>query len=89
MKEIANIPLTPLGDVICCINQLEHLKKIYAPCRVTVFAIPLIAELMKNSVWVDEVIVLNGGDGLPSARRVQSWHHMLFPPQAKVCRLFE
>ena len=61
MKEIAYIPLTPLGDVICCINQLEHLKKIYAPCRVTVFAIPLIAKLMKNSVWVDEVIVLNGG----------------------------
>ena len=61
MKEIAYIPLTPLGDVICCINQLEHLKKIYAPCRITVFAIPLIADLMRNSVWVDEVIVLKGG----------------------------
>ena len=61
MKEIAYIPLTPLGDVICCINQVEHLKKLYAPCRITVFAIPLIAELMKNSVWVDEVVVLKGG----------------------------
>ena len=61
VKEIAYIPLTPLGDVICCINQLEHLKKIYAPCRITVFAIPLIADLMKNSVWVDEVVVLKGG----------------------------
>lgn len=61
MKNIAYIPLTPLGDVICCINQIEHLKKIYAPCRITVFAIPLIAELLKNSVWVDEVVVLKGG----------------------------
>ena len=61
MKEIAYIPLTPLGDVICCFNQLEHLKKFYTPCRITVFAIPLIAELMKNSVWVDEVITLKGG----------------------------
>ena len=60
MKEIAYIPLTPLGDVICCINQLEHLKKIYAPCRITVFAIPLIADLLKNSVWVDRVMVLKG-----------------------------
>ena len=61
MKGIAYIPLTPLGDVICCMNQLEHLKKLYAPCRITVFAIPLIAELMKNSAWVDEVVVLKGG----------------------------
>jgi len=61
MKEIAYIPLTPLGDVICCINQLEHLKKFYAPCRITVFAIPLISDLLKNSAWVDEVITLNGG----------------------------
>ena len=60
MNEIAYIPLTPLGDVVCCMNQLEHLKKIYAPCRITVFAIPLIAELLKNSIWVDEVIILNG-----------------------------
>ncbi|MBQ9336592.1 MAG: glycosyltransferase family 9 protein [Lentisphaeria bacterium] len=61
VREIAYIALTPLGDVICCMNQLEHLKKIYAPCRITVFAIPLIAELMKNSAWVDEVAVLKGG----------------------------
>ncbi len=61
MKEIAYISLTPLGDVICCMNQLEHLKKLYAPCRITVFAIPLIAELMKNSAWVDEVVTLKGG----------------------------
>ena len=60
MKEIAYISLTPLGDVICCMNQLEHLKQIYAPCRITVFAIPLIAELMKNSAWADEVITLKG-----------------------------
>ena len=60
MKEIAYISLTPLGDVICCMNQLEHLKKLYAPCRITVFAIPLIAELMKNSAWVDEVVALKG-----------------------------
>ena len=60
MKEIAYISLCPLGDVVCCMNQLEHLKKIYAPCRITVFAIPLIAELMKNSVWVDEVVALKG-----------------------------
>ncbi len=59
--EIAYIPLTPLGDVICCMNQLEHLKKIYTPCRITVFAIPLIAELLGNSVWVDEAVVLKGG----------------------------
>ena len=61
MKEIAYIPLTPLGDVLCCINQLEHLKKIYAPCRITVFAIPLIAAMLKNCAWVDEVAVINGG----------------------------
>ena len=61
MKEIAYIPLTPLGDVMCCINQLEHLKKLYAPCRITVFAIPLIADLMRNSVWVDKVVILKGG----------------------------
>ena len=60
MKEIAYISLTPLGDVMCCINHLEHLKKLYAPCRITVFAIPLIADLMRNSVWVDEVIQLKG-----------------------------
>ena len=60
MNEIAYISLCPLGDVVCCMNQLEHLKKIYAPCRITVFAIPLIAELMKNSVWVDEVVALKG-----------------------------
>ena len=59
--EIAYIALTPLGDVICCMNQLEHLKKLYAPCRITVFAIPLIAELMKNSAWADEVVTLKGG----------------------------
>ena len=61
MKEIAYIPLTPLGDVLCCINQLEHLKKIYAPCRITVFAIPLIAAMLKNCAWVDEAVVINGG----------------------------
>lgn len=61
MKKIAYISLTTLGDVICCMNQLEHLKKIYAPCRITVFAIQLIAELMKNSARVDDVVVLNGG----------------------------
>ncbi|MBR4664460.1 MAG: glycosyltransferase family 9 protein, partial [Lentisphaeria bacterium] len=61
VREIAYIALTPLGDVICCMNQLEHLKKLYAPCRITVFAIPLIAELMKNSAWADEVVTLKGG----------------------------
>ena len=60
MKEIAYISLCPLGDVICCINQLEHIKKIYDPCRITVFSIPLVADLLKNTVWVDEAVVLNG-----------------------------
>jgi len=61
LKKIAYISLTPLGDVICCINQLEHLKKIYAPCRITVFAIPLIAEFLSVFWhWVDHVITIKG-----------------------------
>ena len=40
MKEIAYIALTPLGDVICCMNQLEHLKKtLYAPYEKTRHAV--------------------------------------------------
>ncbi len=60
MMRVAYIPLCPLGDVICCMNQLERIKALYAPCHLTVFAIPLIAELLRNYRCVDEVVVLKG-----------------------------
>lgn len=60
MKRIAYIPLLPLGDVICCINQIDGLKQLYAPCEITVFAIPLIAELLGNYRLVDHVVIVDG-----------------------------
>ncbi len=60
MKQIAYIPLLPLGDVVCCINQIDELKRLYAPCEITVFAIPLIAELLGNYRLVDRVVVVDG-----------------------------
>jgi len=57
MKEIAYIPLTPLGDVLCGINDLVEIHRLYDPCKITVFAIPLIAELFRNYKYCDDVVV--------------------------------
>jgi len=61
MKEIAFFPLTPLGDAIVTMGQLKELHRLYAPCRVTVFAIPLIAELYGNYSFCDKAVELDGG----------------------------
>ena len=58
--EIAFFPLTPLGDSICQMGQLQELHRLYDPCHITVFAIPLIAELFRNYQYADEVVVLEG-----------------------------
>lgn len=60
MKEIAFFPLNPLGDSICQMGQLQELHRLYDPCRITVFAIPLIAELYRNYQYANEVVVLDG-----------------------------
>ena len=60
MKEIGFFPLTPLGDSICQMGQLQELHWLYDPCRITVFAIPLIAELYRNYQYADDVVVLEG-----------------------------
>jgi len=60
-REVAFFPLTPLGDAIAQMGQLEELHRLYAPCRVTVFAIPLIAELYRNYRFCDEAVELEGG----------------------------
>ena len=61
MKNIAFFPVTALGDAIAEMGQLEELHRLYAPCRITVFAIPLIAELYGNYVFCDEAVELVGG----------------------------
>ena len=58
--EIAFFPLTPLGDSICQMGQLQELHRLYDPCHITVFAISLIAELFRNYQYADEVVVLEG-----------------------------
>lgn len=61
MKEIAFFPLTPLRDSLCQLSQLEELHRLYHPCHITVFAIPLFAELYENYQFADCVIRLKGG----------------------------
>ena len=61
VREIAFFPLTPLGDAIAQMGQLEELHRLYTPCRITVFAIPLIAELYRNYAFCDEAVELEGG----------------------------
>ena len=61
MKQIAFIPLTPLGESVLLMGELEELHRIYDPCEITVFAIPLIAELYGNFKLCDHVVVLRGG----------------------------
>lgn len=61
MKQIAFIPLTPLGESVLLMGELEELHRIYDPCEITVFAIPLIAELYRNYALCDHVVVLKGG----------------------------
>ena len=61
MTRIAFIPLTPLGDSILLMGELEELKRLYSPCDITVLAIPLIAELFRNFAPCDRVVELNGG----------------------------
>lgn len=60
MKKIAFFPLTPLGDCIAQMAQLKEIKRLYAPCHITVFAIPLIAELFRNYKYCDEAVELEG-----------------------------
>ena len=61
MRQIAFLALTPLGDAILTMAELEELHRLYAPCEITVFAIPLIAELFKNFSCCNHVVVLRGG----------------------------
>jgi len=61
MKRIAYIPLTPLGDSILLMAELIELHRLYDPCEITVFAIPLIAELYSNFSFCDHVVTLKGG----------------------------
>lgn len=60
-KQIAFLALTPLGDSILTMAELEELHRIYDPCEITVFGIPLIAELFKHFKYCEHVVVLNGG----------------------------
>ncbi|MBE6368024.1 MAG: hypothetical protein E7052_08990 [Lentisphaerae bacterium] len=60
MKKIAFFPLTPLGDCIAQMAQLCEIHRLYAPCHITVFAIPLIAELYRNYKYCDEAVELEG-----------------------------
>lgn len=60
MKKIAFFPLTPLGDSIVQMGQLVEIHRLYAPCHITVFAIPLIAELYRNYQYCDEAVELDG-----------------------------
>ena len=61
MTRIAYIPLTPLGDSILLMGELVELHRLYDPCEITVFAIPLIAELYSNFSFCDRVVTLAGG----------------------------
>lgn len=60
MKKIAFFPLTPLGDCIAQMDQLREIHRLYDPCHITVFAIPLIAELYRNYKYCDETVELEG-----------------------------
>ena len=60
MKKIAFFPLTPLGDCIAQMAQLCEIHRLYAPCHITVFAIPLIVELYRNYKYCDEAVELEG-----------------------------
>lgn len=60
-RQIAFLALTPLGDSILTMAELVELHRVYDPCEITVFAIPLIAELFANFKYCDHVVVLNGG----------------------------
>lgn len=69
MKKIAFFPLTPLGDCIAQMEQLREIHRLYSPCHITVFAIPLIAELYRNYQYCDEATVLDGKIHEPVAFR--------------------
>lgn len=60
-KQIAFLSLTPLGDAVLSMGELVELRRIYDPCEITVFAIPLIAELFRGFKYCDHVVELRGG----------------------------
>lgn len=60
-KQIAFLSLTPLGDAILSMGELEELHRVYDPCEITVFAIPLIAELFRCYRACDHVVEVCGG----------------------------
>ncbi len=57
-KHIAYLPLTPLGDAVVEMGALVELRRLYAPCRITVFAVRNIAELYRNYKYCDEAVEL-------------------------------
>lgn len=61
MKRIAFIPYTPLGDAVLAMAQLDELHRVFDPCEITVFAVPLVAELYGAYGPCDRVVPLSGG----------------------------
>ncbi len=61
MKRIAFIPYTPLGDAVLAMAQLDELHRVFDPCEITVFAVPLVAQLYGAYAPCNRVIVLGGG----------------------------
>ena len=61
MKRIAFIPYTPLGDALLAMAQLDELHRVFAPCEITVFAVPLVAELYGAYRPCDRIAPLPGG----------------------------
>lgn len=74
-KRIAFFPLTPLGDAVVTMGILDELHRIYAPCEITVFAVPLIAELYRGHLLCSKSIELEeNSDGEVFFRQIPQEH---------------
>lgn len=61
MKRIAFVPYTPLGDAVLAMAQLDELHRVFEPCKITVFAVPLVAQLYGAYAPCDRVVAFGGG----------------------------
>ena len=74
-KKIAFFPLTPLGDAVVAMGILDELHRIYAPCEITIFAVPLIAELYRGYLLCSKSIELEeNSDGEVFFRQIPQEH---------------
>ena len=69
IREVAVLMQDRIGDSVVNVDLFEAAAKIYAPCRVTVFATPPMSDFFAACAFADNVFEFRGGETEPPKRK--------------------